>query len=91
MRKKAFGHGSEQPTKLERDGKKNGFRVGEPDPRKSCEDYVWRIFDPRGAKAKNACNFKTQIAQSCGGATKIESLADGLGLAKGSDYGVGDR
>jgi hypothetical protein len=91
MRKEAFGHGSEQPTKLEWDGEKNWFGVGQPDPGKSCENHIGRIFDPRGAKAKDAGNFKSEIAQSCGGSTKIESLADGLGLAKGSDYGVGDR
>jgi len=91
MRKEAFGHSSEQPTKLEWDREKNWFGVGAPDPRKSCENHVGRIFDPRGAKAKDACNFKREITQSCGWATKIKSLADGLGLAKGSDYGVGDR
>jgi len=91
MSKEAFGHGSEQPTKLEWDGKKNWFGVGQPDPGKSCENHIGRIFDPGGAKAKGACNFKREIAQSCGGATKIESLADGLGLAKGSNYGIGDR
>jgi hypothetical protein len=91
MRKEAFGHGSKQPTKLQWDGEKNWFGVGQPDPRKSCENHIGRIFYPRGAKAKDACNFKSEIAQSCGGATKIESLADGLGLAKRSDYRVGDR
>jgi hypothetical protein len=91
MRKEAFGHGSEQPAKLEWNGEKNRFRVSEPDPRKSCENHIGRIFDPRGSKAKDGCNFKREIAQSCGGSTKIESLANSLGLAKGSDYGVGDR
>jgi hypothetical protein len=91
MREETFGHGSEQPAKLEWDGEKNWFGVGEPDPGKSCENHIGRIFDPGGAKAKDACNFKREITQSCGGATKIKSVADGLGLAKGSDYGIGDR
>jgi hypothetical protein len=91
MREETFGHGSEQPAKFEWDGEKNWLGVGEPYPGKSCENHIGRIFDPRGAKAKDACNFKGEITQGCGGATKIESLADGLGLAKGSDYGIGDR
>jgi hypothetical protein len=61
MRKEAFGHGSKQPAKLEWDGEKNWFGVGQPDPRKRCENHVGRIFDPSGAKAQDTGNFKSEI------------------------------